>query len=193
MRRALAVNAATRPEPPVPAHEPLPEPREGYTAVGRVTRAHGLRGEVRVAVFASGAPNLQPGRRAWLGGHAMTVKAARAAGETWILRLDRIGDRATAERFRGHLFEVPDSEVLRESPDSYFVHELIGLRVVTAEGEELGQLVEVLSPGANDVYVVRGPRGEVLVPAIGEVVASIDLPVGVMIITPLPGLLDGSA
>jgi len=64
--------------------------------------------------------------------------------------------------------------------------------VRTATGEDLGELVEVMQPGANDVYVVRGPRGEILVPAIGEVVTSIDLPAGIMVITPLAGMLDGT-
>jgi 16S rRNA processing protein RimM len=143
--------------------------------------------------FAAGAPNLRRGRRAWLGGLQVTITASRAAGDAWVLGVEGIADRTTADRFRGQLFEMPDAEVERASPDSYFVHELIGLRVVTAEGEELGRIVDVLQPGANDVYVVEGPGGEVLIPAIAEVVVSIDLPVSVMVITPLPGLLDGSA
>ncbi|GIW19226.1 MAG: hypothetical protein KatS3mg064_2383 [Tepidiforma sp.] len=64
--------------------------------------------------------------------------------------------------------------------------------MVTAAGEALGTLVEVLQPGANDVYVVHGARGEILVPAIGQVVQSIDLAAGRMVITPLPGMLDES-
>lgn len=170
----------------------MPEPREGYTAVGRVLRAHGLTGELRVEAFAEGAPNLQPGRRCWVAGVPLRVLRLRPNGDTWILESDRIRSRTMADLFKEQLVEVPDDEIQRSSADSYFLHELIGLRVVTAEGEELGEIAEVLQPGANDVYVVRGPRGEVLVPAIGDVVAEIDLPVGVMVITPLPGLLDGS-
>jgi 16S rRNA processing protein RimM len=177
-------------EPLFPAQD---EPREGFTAVGRVARPHGLRGELRVSAFSPEAPNLRSGRRLWLGGNEVTLTASRRATGSWIVAVAGISGRTAAERFAGHLFEAPDAEVARESGDSYFVHELIGLRVVTDGGEELGQVVEVLQPGANDVYVVRGPRGEVLVPAVAEVVSRIDLPVGVMTITPLPGLLDGSA
>ncbi|MGD9935134.1 MAG: ribosome maturation factor RimM [Dehalococcoidia bacterium] len=170
----------------------MPEPRDGYTAVGRVVRAHGLVGELRVVAFAEGAPNLQPGRQVWVAGVPLRVLRLRPTGDAWILESDRIRSRTMAEAFREQLVEVPDAEVRRASADSYFVHELIGLRVVTADGEELGELVEVMQPGANDVYVVRGPRGDVLIPAIADVVTVIDLPVGVMTITPLPGLLDGS-
>lgn len=170
----------------------MTEPREGHTAVGRVIRAHGLTGELRVYAFAAEAPNLQPGGQVWVAGVPLRVLRLRPTGDAWILESDRIRSRTMAEAFREHLVEVPDEDVKRASADSYFLYELIGLRVVTADGEELGEVVEVMQPGANDVYVVRGPRGDVLIPAIADVVAEIDLPVGVMTITPLPGLLDGS-
>ena len=117
--------------------------------MGRVARAHGLNGELRVAAFASGAPNLQPGRRLLLGGVDVRIDSARPSGDAWILSVDAIRDRTTAERFRGQLFEAPDGEVERDSSDSYFIHELIGLRVQTADGEDLGTITEVLQPGAE--------------------------------------------
>ncbi len=192
-RPVRRVRVVLRPNHLEPQFAPLDEPRDGFTAVGRVARPHGLRGELRVATFSPGAPNLRPGRRVSAGGVELTVRAARPATDAWVIAVDGIDDRETVERFQGHLLEVPDEDVARETADSYFVHELIGLRVVTVDGEELGRIVDVLQPGANDVYVVDGPRGEVLIPAIGDVVTSIDLPVSVMIITPLAGLLDGSA
>lgn len=87
---------------------------------------------------------------------------------------------------------MPDGDVLRDDDDSYFLHELIGLRVLTVDGEDLGELTEVLQPGGNDVYVVTGNGREVLIPAIGPVVQSIDLAAKRVTITPLPGLLDES-
>jgi 16S rRNA processing protein RimM len=191
-RRRTAPNPALAREIK-PSGPPQDEPQPGCTAVGRVARAHGLRGELRVAAFTPVAPNLRAGRQVTLGGIAARIVAARPANEAWIVSFDVVRNRTTAERFRGQLIEVPDGEVVRDAEDSYFIHELIGLRVVTAEGEELGRISEVLQPGANDVYVVQGERGEILVPAIADVVSRIDLPVGVMVITPMPGLLDGSA
>ena len=117
---------------------------------------------------------------------------ARPDQEAWILKLDGINDRGEVEALRGELLETPDAEVLRDDDESYFVHELIGLRVVTAEGREIGTLSEVMQPGSNDVYVVKSPHGEVLVPAIGEVVREISLASGRIVITPLPGMLDES-
>jgi 16S rRNA processing protein RimM len=151
-----------------------------------------LLGEMRVQAFAPGAPNLQPGRSVYLAGARHSVRRAREDRGQWILQVEGIETREAAAELRGTLIEALDSEVERDDPESYFLHELVGLEVVTAEGERLGRITEVMQPGGNDVYVVEGPRGELLIPAIGDVVASIDVPTGLMTITPLPGLLDES-
>jgi 16S rRNA processing protein RimM len=179
-RRPPAAEAAPRP--------PL-EPREGHTAIGIVGRPHGIRGEVRVDAFAPSAPNLQPGRRVFIDGFPYEIDALRPARGVWLVALSGLTSRNAAEELRGALIEIPDEEVERETPDSYFLHELIGLRVETGAGELLGTIAEVLQPGANDVYVVRGPRGEILVPAIRDVVTSIDIAGGLVRIDPPPGLL----
>lgn len=154
-------------------------------------RAHGLVGEVRVAAFAAGAPNLQPGRTVYLRGKGTRVRRARPSQDAWTLVLDGVTDRDQAEGLRGELLECPDADLVRE-PDSYFVHELIGMAVQTAEGRSLGTVAEVLQPGANDVYVVRDATKETLIPAIADVVQSVDVRARLIIITPLPGLLDES-
>lgn len=169
------------------------EPRPGYTAVGRILRPHALRGEVRVQPFAPDAPNIQAGRQVFIAGRRHRVVRARADRGAWILEVAGISDRTAAERLRGILLETPDAEVRRDDDESFFLHEIVGLRVVTDTGRELGTVVEVLQSGAADVYVIRGEKGEVLIPAIAEVVQKIDLPVGVMTITPISGLLDESA
>ncbi len=177
--------------PRVPPREPTSaEPREGYTALGVVLRPHGLKGEVRVFAFAEGAPNLQVGRRATIGEQEYRVVTARPDKEAWVLRLSGVGSREDAEAIRGGLMEAPDEDVERDDEESYFIHELVGIEVFTEAGERLGRITEVLQPGANDVYVVSGDRGEVLIPAIGEVVRAVDVGARVMRITPLPGLLD---
>lgn len=138
------------------------------------------------------ARNLQRGRPVYLAGVRRVVERARADQEHWILKLNGINSRNDVELLRGELLEAADNDVQRDDDESYFVHELIGLRVVTAGGEELGRITEVLQTGANDVYVVTGERGEILVPAIAEVIEAIDVSGGVVSITPLPGLLDES-
>ena len=169
------------------------EPREGYTAVGRVLRPHGIRGELRVAAFHSSGVNLQPGRRVWIGERTFRIRRARRDRDAWLLALEGLTTRTEAESVRGALLEVPDEELQRDDEDSFFVFELVGLDVLTDEGERLGEVVDVLATGANDVFVVRHGERELLVPAIGDVVRQVDLEARRIVITPLPGLLDDPA
>jgi 16S rRNA processing protein RimM len=120
------------------------------------------------------------------------VLRSRLDRDAWILRLEGLDDRTQAEPLRGYLLETPDREVIRDDDDSYFIHELVGLKVVTTGGEPLGAIADVLQAGAADVYVVRDGERELLVPAIGQVVQSISLAEGKVIITPLAGMLDES-
>jgi 16S rRNA processing protein RimM len=168
------------------------EPREGFTAVGRVLRPHALRGELRVEAFSPSARNIQRGRPVYLDGVRRIVLEARNDRGAWILKLGGLTDRNAVEGLRGKLLETPDAEVIRDDDESYFVHELIGLRVSTTDGDELGAIAEVMPTGSNDVWVVRGTRGETLVPAIGDVVVRVDLGERRAIITPLMGMLDNS-
>lgn len=141
-------------------------------------------------MFQPGAPNLQRGCRVHIADRVFTVTAARLDREAWLLTLDLIHNREEGEALRGSLIEAPDEVVRRVDDESYFLHELIGLEVVTDTGERLGKVTDVLQPGANDVYVVQGPRGELLIPAIADVVQAIDVSGGEIRITPLAGLLD---
>jgi 16S rRNA processing protein RimM len=85
---------------------------------------------------------------------------------------------------------IPSSEAPPLAEGEFFVADVVGLRAVTTSGRALGIVAEVISTGANDVYVVRGDAGEVLIPAIRDVVTSIDPAAGVLRIEPLPGLLS---
>jgi 16S rRNA processing protein RimM len=126
----------------------------------------------------------------YVNGERRKVLRARDNRGAWILQVEGLSSRTVAEALRGTLIEALDADVRRTDEESFFVHELIGLEVVTSEGEPLGKLVDVLQPGSNDVYVVHGVRGELLVPAIASVVLAIDPGAGVMTITPLARWLD---
>ena len=145
---------------------------------------------MRVQAFSPSALNIQPGRRIYLEGTRHVIQDARPDKDAWILKISGFTDRAQVEHLRGTLLETPDREVLRDDDESYFVHELIGLTVITDEGLVLGEITDILQAGAADVYVITGPGGETLIPAIADVVRSISLPERRVLITPLPGMLD---
>ena len=87
---------------------------------------------------------------------------------------------------------MAEADLVRE-PDAHLVYEIVGLEVVTEDGKSLGRVSEVLSTGANDVYVVDGPSGETLIPAIASVVEEIDVAGGVLRITDALSLSDESS
>ena len=74
--------------------------------------------------------------------------------------------------------------------EQYYHHQIIGLQVRTTQGELLGNITEILTGKSNDNYIIRGDRGDILIPAIEDVVQSIDLESGIVTIEPIEGLLD---
>jgi 16S rRNA processing protein RimM len=108
-----------------------------------------------------------------------------------LLTLASCTDRDAAEALRGALVQIRLEDAVPLEQDEYYHYQLEGLAVETDQGERLGEIVEVLSPpGANDVYVVYGPRGELLIPAIEDVVMDIDMDAEKIVIHVLPGLFE---
>jgi 16S rRNA processing protein RimM len=118
------------------------------------------------------------------------VEGLRFHRGTLLLKLGGCDDRNKAEELRGMLVQIPTKEAMPLEEGEYYHFQIIGAAVETESGEALGRVVEVLETGANDVYVVRGPRGEVLVPAIESVVRELDPDAKRVVIRPLPGMLD---
>ncbi len=166
-----------------------PEPE--FFEVGRVLRPWGVRGEVKVALLSSHPEDLSPGQRVFIGAdsHPFQVHRVRAQGEALIVKLAECDSPAQAEALRGLVVHIERAAAAPLRPNEYYRYQIIGLSVLTLDGDNLGSVVDIIETGANDVYVVRGPRGEVLLPARVEVVKQIDLTAGRMLVSPLPGLL----
>ncbi len=172
---------------------PSKQPEPHYLAIGRIVRPHGVRGELRVEVLTDFPDRIARLRRVYVGDEhrAYTLRDVRLHQEALLLRLEGVDDRNTADLLRGQVVSVAMRDAVPLEPGEYYHHQLLGVRVVTEAGEALGEIVELLSiPGANDVYVVHGVRGELLIPGISDVVRRLDVEAGLMIIHPLPGLLD---
>jgi 16S rRNA processing protein RimM len=119
-----------------------------------------------------------------------TIESARVQADVVLLKLEDVADRTTAESLRGAEVEVPREAALKLPRGQFYWHQVIGLTVEHATTREpLGTVTDILETGANDVYVVRGARGEILVPAIKDVINQIDPASGRMLIEPLPGML----
>jgi 16S rRNA processing protein RimM len=135
---------------------------------------HGVRGEVKVQPLTDFPQRFQTGSRLWLGGEERTVERGRWAGRSVILKLQGIETRNEAETLRGAELTVPEvTELVEEGV--YYLHDLIGLSVFDEQGAALGKLEEIFSTGSTDVYVVRGEKGEILLPALDDVITDVDI------------------
>jgi 16S rRNA processing protein RimM len=114
----------------------------------------------------------------------VSVRADRAV----VLKLHGVETIEDAAKLRDALVEVPEEEAVKLPPNHYFWHQIIGLQVVTVDGAVLGKIDEILETGSNDVYVIHGPGGELLIPAIKQVVKSVDLNSGTMTVELMPEL-----
>lgn len=168
---------------------------EGYMAVGMISSAHGLRGEVKVELHTDFPERFAPDVELYLGDELekVTISMARPHQGQLLLQFHGIDDRIGAEALRGLWVFIPDEEAVELEDDTYFVHDIIGLSVQTTSGQLLGTVTEVLFTGANDVYIVQTadePRKEILLPAIADVIKEVNLEEGILTVELLPGLLD---
>ena len=163
-----------------------------WIAVGRIVGAFGVRGQLKVVPTGRSPERFQQLRHLYVGEtHDLCeIEHCRLRGSEALLKLKGIDTREAAVAQRYVYLYVPESEALELPPGEYFVHQIVGLQVFTEEGETLGTVEEVLSTGANDVYVVPGPRGEVLIPALKTVIRTVDLATGQIIVALPPGLLE---
>lgn len=164
--------------------------------VGRIAKAHGIGGEVAVDVrtddpehrYANGASlDTDPPERG-----PLTVASTRWHSGRLLVRFDGVADRNTAESLQGTLL-VADSETSRDGGDAdeFWDHDLIGLTAVTTDGTVIGTVTELLHPPGPAVLVLdRGEAGEGLVPFVREIVPTVDLAGGRVVIDPPEGLFD---
>jgi 16S rRNA processing protein RimM len=171
---------------------PSPAAPGDLIAVGRVARAHGVHGEVAILPLSEVETRFEPGSQLLVGEdgeRALIVAARRTHRSRPLVRFAGIDDRTTAEDLVGQYLFVPASATPALPEGSFWPHQLAGAHVVTVDGVALGRLREVIHTAANDVWVVEGPGGdEVLVPALRDVVLSVDVEGGRIVVAAVPGL-----
>jgi len=162
--------------------------------IGRVIGPHGVRGLLKIESYGRSESTLMMAGKVFLRqshgevsecGILSAVPHKRGA----LVRLEGMDSRDQVEPYRGAEILILKEAVSRDK-DEYFWHELIGLRVFVDTGRYLGTVEDILETPANDIYVVREGREEFLIPAIHDVVKTIDLENGRMIISEMEGLLD---
>lgn len=162
--------------------------------IGQFTLPHGVRGQLKLHAITDQPQHLSRVKTIFVGEHLTAYRLQRAAehkAATMIVTLVGVTTRDQAETLRGQEVYIRQSDAAPLAEGEYFLHDLPGLRIETVGGEQLGTVKEVIETGANEVLVVTRPAGgEVLIPMIKDVIKQLDIPAGLIVIDPLPGLLD---
>ncbi len=168
--------------------------------VGRVGRAHGVRGEVLVALrtddpdtrFSAGTSLVtDPPERG-----PLTIVTARRHSGRYVVAFEGVTDRAAAEALTGTTLVIDSADLPpTEDPDEFHDTQLLGLRVQSADGAEIGELADIVHGPGGDLLVIRMPVADgqdrdVLVPFVREMVPTVDVPAGLIVIDPPEGLLQ---
>lgn len=172
---------------------------DGQIAVGKVIKAHGIKGEIKVYSF-SGRPDdfhdypaltlVSPEN---VQSSTYAVEQARVMGDLVILRLAGFSGRNAAEGLRGWEVRIDREFLSGLGPNTYYWHDLVDLPVITGAGERLGVLMSLMNTAAHDILVITGGGREYLIPAVAECVAGLAPDGKALIVTPPPGLLEINA
>ena len=168
---------------------------EKLLRVGVITSTHGVRGEVKVFPTTDDMNRFKKLKTVILDAgkeqKTLEIEQVKFFKNMVILKFKGFDNIHDVEMWRQKDLLITREQAVKLSPDENFIVDLIGLAVMTDEGEKLGEMVDVLQTGANDVYVVKTGSGkEVLLPAIKDCILNVDLEKGEMLVHVLDGLLD---
>jgi 16S rRNA processing protein RimM len=162
--------------------------------IGQIVKPHGLAGRVKVLSYLESDRLLPSLKDAWIGPNRdsakrYTIESVRRDGQThFSLKIEGIADRNAADALRGHTVSVPYKNLETLPEDEYYWEDLIGLAVVTEDGKTLGRIEGIFPTGSNDVYVCKARGKEILLPAIDEVIRSVNIEAGTVVVRLLKGL-----
>lgn len=163
-----------------------------FLVVGKLRKPHGLRGEVLMEVITDFPERLKPGVEVFMGEdlQPLHIQSTRWHKQLLLILFNEYHDPESAGECRNQLVYVPTVDRPALPEGEYYQHQLIGLRVISSDGDDLGSIEKILDTGANDVLILRSPQGsEILLPMIESVIGEIDLEQGEMRVNLLPGLV----
>lgn len=165
------------------------------TAVGKISKSIGLKGEVRVTLLTDSPDRFRRLKAVWIGSEESTatrykIQSVRVSRAAVVMQVEKVQTRTAADALRGQFVFVADKDEVKPRQGSYFIHEIVGMAVVDEAGMSIGTVQEVMQLPANDVWVVTSGEKEFLIPAIKEVIRSVDVGRRTVVIRPMEGMLD---
>jgi 16S rRNA processing protein RimM len=169
---------------------------EKLITIGRIVNTHGIRGELKIVPETDFPERFETGSSLIIVDiqdkqTPVKVQSARLHKNMYIVKFEQFGNINEVEKYKGSLLKMEEKYQQSLDEGEYYYHEIMGCKVVTEEGQELGLVSEILTPGANDVWVVKRPKGkELLLPVIDDVVLEVDVASKTIRIHLMEGLLD---
>lgn len=163
--------------------------------VGKIIGTHGIKGMLKVHSFSGNLESLQAAHTVTLKSkegklQEFGIKSVTPHAGKLMIGLKGLDDINLVLPLVGSEICLLRSQLPKPEDNEYYWCDLIGLTVTTVDGIELGTIADIFETGSSDIYVVRGAEREYLIPAIADVISSVDLEGGRMLVTPLEGLLD---
>jgi 16S rRNA processing protein RimM len=162
-----------------------------FLVVGKLRKTHGLHGEIRMEVITDFPERLDAGEQVYVGDDhcLMQIRSVRWHNQYMLIAFDGYTDPESVSLYRNKWVFVRADDRPALPDGEYYHHQLLGLNVVSDDGDILGELTQILETGANDVYVIRPSSGpDLLIPAVDGVILQVDLDAGCMRVHLLPGL-----
>jgi len=159
---------------------------QDYLLIGEITKPQGVQGELKLRPITCDPWRFEDMDYAYIKEgdtyRKVEIKVRKVNEDAVYLRMEGILTRNDAEEVRGTMLYIDREHAVELDEDSTFICDLMGLKGVLTDGSEIGKIIDVMQPGGNDVYVFKGKKGEVLVPALKSVVVKVDLAEGVMLL-----------
>ena len=164
---------------------------QNRVAVGEINSPWGIKGHVKVTPLTSNPERLQPKQQVFVGDLALTITDAKIVGKIPVVQFSSFTTRNSVESLKGSLIEILEKDLPKLPENIFYIHDIVGLTVFTDDDEVVGEIIEVLQTGANDVYVIRPTNGkDVLIPAVESVIVAIKIEDESLIIRSNTGLFD---
>ncbi len=159
--------------------------------VGKITGAFGIRGELKVYPYTDKPQRFSELDSVFADNTELEILNVRYQKNLVLLKLEGIKDRTAAEGMKGVTLSINRSELRELEEDEYFIFDLVGLEAVDENGGHIGTVTDVIQNSAQDIYEIQTDDGKKhLIPAVYEFIPEIDIDSGIMVIKPIPGLLD---
>jgi 16S rRNA processing protein RimM len=167
---------------------------EPLVPLGEIVTTHGLDGWLKLKPFNPDTTALSSGVKVVLEAAgrpaSFEIEGSKPNKKQFLIKLCGVDGIDEAERWVGAKLFVSEEALDALEPGQYYHYQVVGFEVVQLNGESVGKITSIMSTPGGEIYVVRGPAKEHLIPAVKEIIEEVDFTAGKMVINPPPGLLD---